>query len=190
MSSSAGYQVKGRVETFQTNMLLSAKEGNISAAFKSFAKLTSLLQEEKCTKEEREKLASELLLDVAAQVEQIEEYKLVWEAQEREVVTYDEMGNEAENNIKTVTKEIEELRAKLESEKKLRAQKEEYAALYRLINQYQSRDQSIQQLEVLKKELECIEAEKSQSVEELDLKKKQFGLLFHSILQCTDTFKS
>jgi hypothetical protein len=66
-------------------------------------------------------------------------------------------------------------------EKELRMQKEEYEGLARQINQYPSRQDTEQELASVSEQLRLAKGEQASVNEQLLLKRKQFGLFFHSL---------
>ncbi|KAF4316759.1 hypothetical protein BBO99_00007331 [Phytophthora kernoviae] len=100
---------------------------------------------------------------------------------DRELEEYETLNSEIDESISKAMKEIEELKMKVHIEKTVRAYKEEYESIARVINELPSRKDITAEIAVQNKRLEeatsAIEAVDSK----LDLRTKQFALLMNTI---------
>lgn len=100
---------------------------------------------------------------------------------DRELEEYETLNAEIDTSIGKFMKEIEELKEKVHVEKTVRAYKEEYESIARVINELPSRKEITAEIEGQKKRLE----EATTAIEavdgKLDLRTKQFALLMNTI---------
>ena len=81
----------------------------------------------------------------------------------------------------TTRADIERLTTKLEQERTIRNQKEQYAALARRIKQYPPREQTRQEIEALEGEIAALEEDGKGIASKLELRSKQFAAFMHSV---------
>ncbi|KAL3674880.1 hypothetical protein V7S43_000806 [Phytophthora oleae] len=100
---------------------------------------------------------------------------------DRELEEYETLNSEIDTSIGKVTKEIEELKVKVHVEKTVRAYKEEYESIARVINELPSRKEIETEIQGQKKRLEEATAAIEAVDSKLDLRTKQFALLMNTI---------
>ncbi|KAK1947571.1 THO complex subunit 7 [Phytophthora citrophthora] len=100
---------------------------------------------------------------------------------DRELEEYETLNSEIDTSIGKVTKEIEELKVKVHVEKTVRAYKEEYESIARVINELPSRKEIEAEIQGQKKRLEEATAAIEAVDTKLDLRTKQFTLLMSTI---------
>ncbi|KAI9912038.1 hypothetical protein PsorP6_009513 [Peronosclerospora sorghi] len=108
---------------------------------------------------------------------------------DRELEEYETLNREIDASIVKVTQEIQDLKQKVQVEKTLRAYKEEYESLARVINELPSRRALTAEIEDEKQQVE--EATKRLAVidEKLELRTKQFAVLMNTIQNLNATMK-
>ena len=106
---------------------------------------------------------------------------LVETTNHRELECYEGSQAEIEKSITSTTAEISQLKEELAREKIIRMQKEEYELLVKQIMQYPSQQETNQQIDTINQALATAQAEKQKQTTELEHKRKQFGLFFHSL---------
>uniref|UniRef100_A0AAV1URA3 THO complex subunit 7 n=1 Tax=Peronospora matthiolae TaxID=2874970 RepID=A0AAV1URA3_9STRA len=106
---------------------------------------------------------------------------------DRELEEYETLNAEIDTSISKVTKDIEELKQSVYVEKRVRAYKEEYEAIARVINELPTRREVTAEIEHEKKRLEDATKAMEAVEKQLDLRTKQFALLMNTIqnLQAT-----
>ncbi|CAI5713264.1 unnamed protein product [Hyaloperonospora brassicae] len=106
---------------------------------------------------------------------------------DRELEEYETLNAEIDTSIRKVTKDIEELKKSVFVEKRIRAYKEEYESIARVVNELPSRREVTAEIEHEKKRLEEATTEIEAVDKQLDLRTKQFALLMNTIqnLQAT-----
>ncbi|POM72763.1 hypothetical protein PHPALM_10473 [Phytophthora palmivora] len=108
---------------------------------------------------------------------------------DRELEEYETLNAEIDTNIDKVAKEIEELKVKVHVERTVRAYKEEYESIARVINELPSRKDIEAEIEGQKKRLE----EATTAIEAVDrklvLRTKQFALLMNTIQNLQTTLE-
>ncbi|TMW64809.1 hypothetical protein Poli38472_008976 [Pythium oligandrum] len=106
---------------------------------------------------------------------------------ERELEAYETLNADIDASILKVSEEIEELMAKVQVEKTIRAYKEEYESISRVINELPSRQDLAAELAVEEKRLSEAQIALSAVDEKLDLRTKQFSLLMSTIQNLKST---
>ncbi|GAB9471908.1 Tho complex subunit [Globisporangium polare] len=100
---------------------------------------------------------------------------------QRELEAYETLNAEIDASIDKVSKEIEELKTKVHVEKTVRAYKEEYESIARVINELPSRKEIAAEIAVEeKRSSEAVDTIKAVD-SKLDLRNKQFSLLMSTI---------
>ncbi|EGG14672.1 hypothetical protein DFA_10930 [Cavenderia fasciculata] len=112
---------------------------------------------------------------------QIQKSTVISEINQNELKYYDELYSKREEEIESVKKEIQELKTRLIYEKIQRQYKEQYLALYKLINEKNTTDQTEKEIQQVKKELDAILDQNDTTSAKLDLRSKQFQLLLHTV---------
>lgn len=100
---------------------------------------------------------------------------------DRELEEYETLNAEIDTSIDKVAREIEELKAKVHVEKTVRAYKEEYESIARVINELPSRRDISAEIETQLRRLEEATAAIEAVDGKLDLRTKQFALLMNTI---------
>ncbi|KAF1322233.1 Tho complex subunit, partial [Globisporangium splendens] len=100
---------------------------------------------------------------------------------QRELEAYETLNAEIDASIEKVSKEIEELKAKVHVEKTIRAYKEEYESISRVINELPSRKEIAAEIAVEEKRLSDATDTIKGVDSKLDLRTKQFALLMSTI---------
>ncbi|GMF66203.1 unnamed protein product [Phytophthora lilii] len=100
---------------------------------------------------------------------------------DRELEEYETLNAEIDTSIAKVLAEIGQLKVKVHVEKTVRAYKEEYESIARVINELPSRKEIEAQIEAQNKRLEDATAAIEAVDSKLDLRTKQFALLMNTI---------
>ncbi|GLD93483.1 hypothetical protein PINS_up002075 [Pythium insidiosum] len=100
---------------------------------------------------------------------------------ERELDAYAKLDAEIDSSVARVTLEIEELKAKVQVEKAIRAYKEEYESISRVVNELPSRKDIAADLAVEQRRLDEAESALQAVEDKLTVRTKQFSLLMHTI---------
>ncbi|KAG7379074.1 THO complex subunit 7 [Phytophthora pseudosyringae] len=100
---------------------------------------------------------------------------------DRELEEYETLNSEIDTSIAKVAGEIETLKVKVHVEKTVRAYKEEYESIARVINELPSRKEIEAEIEGQKKRLEEATAAVEAVDGKLELRTKQFALLMNTI---------
>ncbi|KAH7488801.1 hypothetical protein PRIC1_007043 [Phytophthora ramorum] len=100
---------------------------------------------------------------------------------DRELEEYETLNAEIDTSIAKADKEIEELKVKVHVERTVRAYKEEYESIARVINELPSRKEIEAEIQGQNKRLEEATAAIEAVDSKLDLRTKQFALLMNTI---------
>ncbi|CAI5721992.1 unnamed protein product [Peronospora effusa] len=100
---------------------------------------------------------------------------------DRELEEYETLNTEIDTSINKVMKEIEELKQKVHKEKTIRAYKEEYESIARVINELPSRKEITAEIQSEKKRLEDATRAIEAVDQKLELRTKQFAVLINTI---------
>ncbi|KAE9015254.1 hypothetical protein PR003_g14407 [Phytophthora rubi] len=100
---------------------------------------------------------------------------------DRELEEYETLNAEIDTAIGKAAREIEELKRKVHVEKTVRAYKEEYESIARVINELPSRRDITAEIETQQRRLEEATAAIEAVDGKLDLRTKQFALLMNTI---------
>eukprot|EP01132_Coremiostelium_polycephalum_P011879 gene11879-14530_t len=111
----------------------------------------------------------------------IQKATIISDTNRDELTYYDSIYKQREIDIENVKKEITQLRERLAYEKVQRQYKEQYLALYKLINEKPTIEQTEREISQAQKELNEISEQTSRTNSKLDLRSKQFQLLLHTL---------
>ena len=100
---------------------------------------------------------------------------------DRELEEYETLNTEIDTSIDKVMNEIEELKQKVHKEKTIRAYKEEYESIARVINELPSRREITAEIQSEKKRLEDATRAIEAVDDKLKLRTKQFAVLMNTI---------
>eukprot|EP00823_Brevimastigomonas_motovehiculus_P001088 TRINITY_DN11622_c0_g1_i1.p1 TRINITY_DN11622_c0_g1~~TRINITY_DN11622_c0_g1_i1.p1 ORF type:complete len:275 (+),score=120.91 TRINITY_DN11622_c0_g1_i1:32-826(+) len=92
--------------------------------------------------------------------------------------------------IEAVKKEIEELKSTFEEERLNRKHKEEYDMLLKMIHERTAQEESQKEIDALEKDIAVLTQHKSNADRNVDLKRKQFGLFFHAMMELQQTWET
>uniref|UniRef100_A0A7S3FYZ3 THO complex subunit 7 homolog n=1 Tax=Palpitomonas bilix TaxID=652834 RepID=A0A7S3FYZ3_9EUKA len=98
-----------------------------------------------------------------------------------EKLAYEKQRNADAERIELASKEIDQLKAELKHQQKLRRHKEEYEAVANVIKTLPSRTKSEGEIAVLEDEIETLRKRNSEVDQRLQLRQKQFQLLLHTL---------
>ncbi|XP_065909453.1 THO complex subunit 7 homolog [Dysidea avara] len=122
------------------------------------------------------------MLFTLSQVEfSFEKTQLVMEMNRLEMMRYKELCHEIEEQIGTAQKSIATYKEEFTNAKEIRQHRQEYDLLAKVIQQQPNRQETEKQIDNLQQKLKQLEATKKELHSKLDLRKKQFHLLVHSI---------
>ena len=122
-----------------------------------------------------------LLKEIARYEFAVSKARSLIETNERQVADYDKMRQGIEADMATTQDDIVTLGAQLQEERKLRQQREQYAALAHRINQYPPREQTEAEIEQLNGELSSLKAEGEAVRTKLELRSKRFAGFTHAL---------
>ncbi|XP_028410858.1 THO complex subunit 7 homolog isoform X2 [Dendronephthya gigantea] len=105
----------------------------------------------------------------------------VHEMNQREMKNYRKRYEEIEKSIKVANEQISECKKELEEAKTIRKHRQEYDSLARVIAKEPNRKETTRQIESLDKEVQSMKETQETLVTKLELRKKQFHLLIHTI---------
>eukprot|EP01135_Chromosphaera_perkinsii_P005625 Nk52_evm39s355 gene=Nk52_evmTU39s355 len=100
-----------------------------------------------------------------------------------EIKNYEELNGSIGEQIKATEESIVASKRELEQEKKIRQNKMEYDALATVIGEHRSREATMKEIDSMNQELENIKQEKLEIQANLDLRRKQFHLLMHTLFE-------
>lgn len=130
-----------------------------------------------CSKQDLDSLLWEL-----EQVEfEANKTDLVSFTSQRELEAYESLDAEIDASIAKVSQEIEQLKSEVQGEKLIRAYKEEYESIARVINELPSRSESAAAIAIEEKRASEAREAISAVDAKLDLRSKQFSLLLNTI---------
>ncbi|XP_014253977.1 THO complex subunit 7 homolog [Cimex lectularius] len=102
---------------------------------------------------------------------------------EAEVENYEFISKQIEQEIERVKEEIVKTKEDFKEAKVIRKNRLEYEVLAKVINEQQDRKETNEKLEKLRSELETLEVKYNQLESKLDMRRKQFHVLFASLHQ-------
>ncbi|XP_050101433.1 THO complex subunit 7 homolog [Anopheles aquasalis] len=102
---------------------------------------------------------------------------------EQELKNYAAISDAIEAGIEMAKTQIDQSKHNLVLAKKIRKNRMQYDVLAKIINQQPDRKQTVQQLELLKEELDMLKENKADLERQLEQKKKDFSVLMHSIVE-------
>ncbi|XP_069793250.1 THO complex subunit 7 homolog [Narcine bancroftii] len=115
---------------------------------------------------------------------------LVYDMNLREMLNYEKISKDIENNISAAHDKISECKKQIQQAKRIRKNRQEYDALAKVIQQHPDRHETLQQLEALGKELEHLSHIKESVEDKLELRRKQFHVLLSTIHELQQTLES
>eukprot|EP00462_Mataza_sp_D1_P011056 CAMPEP_0175152138 /NCGR_PEP_ID=MMETSP0087-20121206/18932_1 /TAXON_ID=136419 /ORGANISM="Unknown Unknown, Strain D1" /LENGTH=210 /DNA_ID=CAMNT_0016438507 /DNA_START=27 /DNA_END=659 /DNA_ORIENTATION=+ len=157
-----------------------AKETHLVTCLQNFQKFAKAVEngEQSCPQ-----LAEAISRQIAVYQQSITTAGLSHATYEREIDSFQQSQSGIETKLQTVNAEILELQAELEKEKLVRQQKEEYDLLMTQINKHPSRQTTHNEILRLQQELQQHQQAETQLEQELEGKRRQFGLFFHALSQ-------
>lgn len=124
-----------------------------------------------------------LIAEVDAFAHVIDQMAVAQTTNTAQLAQYQSMRTGIEDSIAASSTDIERLKRELEREREVRAHKEEYEALSKVIQQYPSRADTEARITSLTAELAALEQEQRETTRALDVRQKQFSHFFHSLTQ-------
>jgi len=106
---------------------------------------------------------------------------------EEEVRQYGQTGEEIDQQIATAQSDIEGLQQELAAAQLARQRKEELEALAERVNEELPRSTLENEIAQVMEELQEMEAKRSSVLNQVDLRKRQFQLMMHSMAELTKT---
>ena len=122
-----------------------------------------------------------LLKEIARYEFAVSKARSLIETNTRQVADYDQMRQVIEGDMGSTQTDIESLAGQLQEERKVRQQKEQYAALARQINQYPPREETQAEIHALSTELVSLKAEGEAAATKLELRSKRFAGFTHAL---------
>ena len=113
--------------------------------------------------------------------------ELVAETCQQQLEDYRVLEAQVTSQVESTEADIEKLTEELRVAKKVRQYKEQYEALAKLVNRHPSKPTTTREQADLQVELQKLGEEKSRLDEQIDIRKKQFALLMHTIDDLTRT---
>jgi len=164
------------------------KDAIIKRSFKKYLQFINLLTDNTSNVDDgsssSEKIQSayiSLIKDLSNFELGIQKATTISETSKEELQYYETLFKQKELEIENEKQEIQKLKERLAYEKTQRQYKEQYLALYRLINEKPSIDQTEKEIETAQKELNEISEQTLKTNNKLDLRTKQFQLLLHTL---------
>lgn len=112
----------------------------------------------------------------------------VYEMNQKEMQNYKKLFEEIEENIKKANEQISECKKDLDEGKTIRKNRLEYDSLARVIAKQPNRQETTKQIESLDQELQAMKEKQELLASKLELRKKQFHLLIHTIHELQEMF--
>ncbi|XP_033295061.1 THO complex subunit 7 homolog [Orcinus orca] len=106
---------------------------------------------------------------------------LVYNMNLKEVENYEKTYKEIEGNIAGAHEKIAEFKKQILQAKQIRKNRQEYDALAKAIQRHPDRHETLKEIEALGKELEHLSRVKQSVEDKLELRRKQFHVLFTTI---------
>ena len=161
--------------------ILINQEDNLNKCLKSVSILT------KYKREGDHKLAktalNAALTDLGLTEHGIRAEMLALKAINQEETSFAQKHVQVADNLEQTKQQITQLKLDLQREQVIRQNKEEYAALAKLINAYPARKSTEAQLSSLQSEVQELTQVAEQTEAKLDLTSRRFGLFFHATQQ-------
>ncbi|EFA80055.1 hypothetical protein PPL_06877 [Heterostelium album PN500] len=160
---------------------LLTKELPLKKTFKKYIQLVALLENPQSTPEQCQVAHQQLLNELSLYEFQIQKANVQADVNKKELEYYTNVYKTRCDDIENVKNEIVDLKERLAYEKIQRQYKEQYLALYKLINEQPTIHDTEIEIEKVKKELEEVDKMNKKTNDKLDLRMKQFQLLLHTI---------
>ncbi|KAF2078581.1 hypothetical protein CYY_000081 [Polysphondylium violaceum] len=162
------------------------KDAIIKRSFKKYLQFINILTDTSDTTNSNssEKIQSayiSLIKDLSNFELGIQKATTISETSKEELQYYETLFKQKELEIENEKQEILKLKERLAYEKTQRQYKEQYLALYKLINEKPSIDQTEKEIEIAQKELNEISDQTLKTNNKLELRSKQFQLLLHTL---------
>lgn len=157
-----------------------AKEPQLIKCLKRFTILANSVKSESETHEGSEACYQNFVRDLAIYEQSMSSLELVQKGNQQQMEAYTKLEKEIEENMTQANKDIASLKIELGQEKLARQQKEEYEKIAIEINKFSSRQDTKKEIEKLSHEIENLKAETAAKEQELELRRKKFGLFFHA----------
>mmetsp|Transcript_28726 Transcript_28726/g.60391 ORF Transcript_28726/g.60391 Transcript_28726/m.60391 type:complete len:187 (-) Transcript_28726:630-1190(-) len=158
---------------------LLAKEAPLRSLSKKFLAFATAI--ESGTLEKCEEIQQELLKELAAYEFGMQKARCLIDTNRQQVDEYGEMHRGIEKEMQTMQQDIEQLAVQLKEERRLREQKEQYAALSRRIQQYPSRSQTERNLALLEEQIALLNEEDAAIAAKLEQRSKCFAGFMHAL---------
>ena len=158
---------------------LLAKEASLRDLTKRYLQFVQAIETKPV--EECQPLYQALLKEIARYELAVSKARSLIDTNERQVADYDKMRQSIEEEMGTTQSDIQRLGEQLQEERKLRQQKEQYAALAHRINQYPPRQETQAEIQKLNGELETLKAEGEAVQAKLEMRSKRFAGFTHAL---------
>eukprot|EP01027_Heterolobosea_sp_BB2_P010600 GEZU01015538.1.p1 GENE.GEZU01015538.1~~GEZU01015538.1.p1 ORF type:complete len:170 (-),score=40.19 GEZU01015538.1:11-520(-) len=129
----------------------------------------------------REQRYQALIRDLALYELSVSKLGVIQDTSKRDLLLHQHELDAKKGQVQQKLQELKELESELNEEKVKRKHREQYDMLAGSILQVPDRASQTREMEALEKELQALENENAQLSEKLDLRKKQFHLLLHTI---------
>ena len=116
--------------------------------------------------------------------------QMILEMNKREMERYEQVYSEIERSIAEAEQQITQYREELQQSREIRKHRQEYDALAQVIQQHPPRQESEEKIAQLKEKLQTLLTTRDALSSKLELRRKQFHLLMHSIHQLQDMMGS
>jgi len=137
-----------------------------------------------CNSSETDNSTHQRMLSFLAQSEfAMTKASLVYEMNTRQMLKYQQLQEEIDQNVALAHSEIEKCKKDLAEARLIRKNRQEYDALASIVLQQPDRRQTESQITDLDKEIKEMKETEQQLIERLNLRKKQFHALMTSIHQ-------
>ncbi|EGC37106.1 hypothetical protein DICPUDRAFT_30821 [Dictyostelium purpureum] len=154
----------------------------IKKIFKKYLQLVSLLNSPtSATSPQIQQTYTQLLNEFSLFELSIQKAQTISETCREESNYYEQLCKQREIEIENEKKEIIKLKETLDHEKKHRQYKEQYLALYKVINEKPSIEQTEKEIQKSQKELNDLSDQTNKTTSKLELRTKQFQLLLHTL---------
>ncbi|GAM22773.1 hypothetical protein SAMD00019534_059480, partial [Acytostelium subglobosum LB1] len=160
---------------------LIAKETPMKKAFKKYLAFVATLENSASTPEQCQAAHQALLSELSLFEFQVQKATVLCDVNKKEMDYYSTLYSTRGQDIERVKAELVELKERLAHEKIQRQYKEQYLALYKLINDKPSIPDTEREIAKVKKELEAIMEQGTRTNEKLEMRTKQFQLLLHTV---------
>eukprot|EP00899_Mesostigma_viride_P011743 jgi/Mesvir1/2056/Mv02316-RA.1 len=139
--------------------------------------------------EKVESLYQGLLKELSIYELQVAKCQSVCDTNKRDQASYSKAHQKLLSDIAAANDEIELLKVKLEKERIERGHKEEFEAIRKLCAEHPSKAVTLGEIGALEADIRSLEAEDAALAHVLDLRKKQFALLLHTVDELSKTLE-